>query len=358
MKVTVHDIAAAAQVSVGTVSRALNGDPSVSPANAKRVLDTANSMNYRRLRRRPNRKASGALAGNRIGLILLGMDRALSSLPVVAAAIQGVEKAVAQAGGSLMLLSAPSVEWPQALSRERLDGLILKGALQGDLRQAADNKLADYFATLPCVWILGRPPGFCGDAIGTHDWRIGQMAADYLLAKGHCHVAYLNPKGDHLAFKVRELSFMDRMRSRGGTVVEAVRQPAERVQFPLLPVREENEVHDLVEQLIAASPRPTAVFVPADNIAALVYRSLSGMGMVVGRELSVISCNHESALTSALFPALTTIDVHAEQVGRLAVERLSERLRRKTSEQEVEILVEPNILEGGSVATISRQPKR
>ena len=55
---TIKDIAQAAGISTGAVSRILNNDPtlSVAPETKKRVLDTAERLNYKKTKKRPPAK--------------------------------------------------------------------------------------------------------------------------------------------------------------------------------------------------------------------------------------------------------------------------------------------------------------
>ena len=94
---------------------------------------------------------------------------------------------------------------------------------------------------------------------------------------------------------------------------------------------------------------PTALFCPADSIAALVYRALATRGLLAGRDISVISCHHERSLVASLWPSLATIDVHPERIGQLAVELLARRLSGEFSGGAVQISVSPTYVPGGSI---------
>ena len=101
------------------------------------------------------------------------------------------------------------------------------------------------------------------------------------------------------------------------------------------------------------STRPTALVVPADSIAVQLYGALDQMGLKVGRDLSLLSFNHERPLVMGLKPTLTTIDIRAELIGRRAVEHLLWRIRRPSDEAAVRIMIEPRLVEGESVALLS-----
>ena len=106
-----------------------------------------------------------------------------------------------------------------------------------------------------------------------------------------------------------------------------------------------------MDALIASNPRPTAVFVPGDSVAVMVYRALYVRGLTVGRDLSVISCNNETPLLAGLYPQLTTIDIHAEAIGRRTVDQLAWRMTHR-GQPANDVALEPSIVEGESVARV------
>jgi DNA-binding LacI/PurR family transcriptional regulator len=360
MKVTVHEVARTADVSVGTVSRVLRGDPTVGPEFVERVKQASLKLNYRPLRRRAEGKngsgtAEVSLMGRAIALVTLGLDRSLATLPVVAMSLHGTESAIARAGGSMLFADAPDLDRiPPVLEHERVSGVILKGPLHGEADWSASTVLLDRLRSLPCVWIFGRPVGAWGDSVGVNEFEVGRLAAEDLLSRGHRRVAFLNPKPDHLLFGRRQASFTHHMRLGGAEVMEFLGDHPEQWRLPLRALTNVESVDELVDQLMSTDParRPTAVFTPADSIAALVYRSLAGRGLQVGRDISVISVNDERAIIDGLYPALTTISVRPEVVGRRAVDQLIQRLEGDRSEPPVEVSVEPLLVEGKSVRTI------
>src|SRR5688572_15844819 len=103
MSATIRDVAQAAGVSIGTVSRVINGNAAVSTHSRNRVNSVVRSLKYSSLRRRRPVAGAPGLKDKRIGILFLGMDRSLSSLPVVATALQGVESVLASGGSSASL---------------------------------------------------------------------------------------------------------------------------------------------------------------------------------------------------------------------------------------------------------------
>jgi LacI family transcriptional regulator len=351
MPITVKDVAVSAEVSLGTVSRVLNGDPSVSSDVRQRVRQAVETLGYRRLRSRGRNHVTAPLKGRNIALVMLGMDRSLVELPSVAVAIHGVEAALKELGANLLLVDIPRADQlPSALARNRIDGLLLKGALQGGLLQNGNPALLERLGQIPTVWFLGKPDGAWGDVVQSNDRSVGQMAAQHLWDHGHRQLAFLSPKPGQTTFSQRQAEFEWHACRLGAQVVNVLGQDSD-WQLPLLPVDTVASVDGLVDQLLSLPNRPTGVFVPGDAVSAMVYRAFAKRGLQIGREMSLISCNNEATLLTGLYPNPATIDIHASSIGRRAVDQLIWRLGHWDAPQN-DIGIEPTLIQGESVARV------
>lgn len=350
-EVTIRDVAARAGVSPGTASRALRGHPQISEACIARVKEAAEALSYRPLRDRSGRRRRAPLVGKRIALVMLGIDRTLAGLPAVAEAIHGAEEALAAAGAHPTLINVPDpTAPPRALRRVRFDGILAKAALQGDIADAIGSKFRSVIESNALVWMLGRPLGMKGDAVGPDNVAMGRIAAEALVDKGHTRLAIVNPKADHGMFSLRQQGFTATAAELGATVTSFTSRRNRPRDFPLEPIVDVASVMPLVEALLRERPRPTAVFVPADSIAALLYRALSSCGVKPGEEIAIVSCNNERSLVAGLWPALTTIDAHLRRVGQLAVEQLTRRITGVFDGVAVDINVTPTLIPEASLA--------
>lgn len=352
---TVRDVAKVAEVSVGTVSRVLRGEPNVAEATARRVQDAVDQLNYAPLRRRSNHDPDRPLLRKSIALVLLGMDRSLETLPSVASGIHGTESALAAAGAHVLLADLPRVDHvPQPLFRRQTHGVLAKGALQTSFLDQADPGLIACLRKTPTVWFLGRPHGAdWGDVVQSDDASAGRLAAEHLLALGHRHVAILDPKPSHVTLGQRCASFAWHA-AQGGAKIDHLssdQRQAGAATLPLGSVNNPDVIEGLLGRLLKLRRKPTAVFVPADCIAAMVYRLCARRGLTIGKDLSLISCNNELSLLAGLYPEVTTIDIRAQQIGRQAVEQLIWRLGHPDAPN-VSVSVEPRLVEGMSVAKV------
>lgn len=358
-KPTVIDVAAVAKVAVGTVSRVLNSPGSVGADIRQRVLAAIASTNYKPLRRHRKAAADSAPArrqrGN-FGVLLIGMDDTLTHLPVITEVLHGVELAMAAEGMNLMLANVPSADRiPAFLAKGQVDGLIIKSPLLGDLRTCASPTLVEAINRIPHVWLLGKPGSGEGDICGTDADSGARIATEYLQARGHRRVGYLHPRAGQTRAEGLKRS-LSLHAQRLGLHVTAFENPApENVRWPLPAITSPHDIAPLLGrwEAMPASERPTALVVTADSIAVQLYHALHAKGLRVGHDVSLLSFNHEKPLVMGLNPALTTIDIRAEAIGRRAVEQLLWRIRNKTESTPTKILVEPRLVEGASVATLS-----
>lgn len=359
-KPTVIDVAAAAEVSVGTVSRVLNTPDAVGADIRKRVVEAVARIGYKPLRkRRKGGMVTDGQGGYRrrgnFGLLLLGMDDSLTHLPVITEAIHGVELAMAAEGMNLMLANVPAADRvPVFLAKNQVDGLILKSPLLGDIRLCASPALLEAINRIPHVWLLGKPDSGEGDFCGM-DFDVGaSIGMEYLHARGHRNIGYLHPRLGQTRSEGLKRALSAHAQRLGMKLRYFEKTQSDPIKWPLPAVTRPMEVMPLLDRWAALpeAERPTAIIVSADSIAVQVYAALRQRGMKVGVDLSVLSFNHEKPLVMGLNPPLTTLDVRAEAIGRRAVHQLFWRIRNRDEKIPTKILVEPSLIEGGSVAVI------
>jgi len=360
-KPTVLDVAAVAGVAVGTVSRVLNTPDSVGEDIKQRVIQTVERMGYRPLRRR--RKGglvSDGQGGYRrrgnFGVLLLGMDESLAHLPVITEALHGVELAVAAEGMNLMLANVPQADRiPVFVAKNQVDGLILKSPLLGDLRLCANPALTEAINRLPHVWLLGKPGSGEGDMCGTDLDAGARIGLEYLSARGHRRIGYLHPRLGQTRSEGLKRALTAHAQRLKLSLQLFEKPPGSAVKWPLPAITKPAEVLPLLERW-AAQPRAeraTVMVVGADSIAVQLYAAMRQLGLKVGADLSILSFNHEKPLVLGLTPALTTLDIRAEAIGRRAVHQLFWRIRYPAENIPTNLFIEPTLVEGDSVAVVT-----
>ena len=364
MRVTLKQVACQAELSMSTASRALNGHPSVGPEVVAKVRRIAGELSYQPVRsHRRATAASSLLAGREIAIVSLGLDRSLVAMPVISAGFHGAEDALTQAGAEVQFFHMPDLaQLPRDLRLDRLDGLILTGAMVNQFGEAADTPAIKQLQKLPAIWIFGQPPGAWGDAVVADDFALGVGAAEQLVARGHRQLAFLNHVPDNLLFARREDGFYAAARRLGAEVRSYCQAPPSGWPLPLqAPTSVFDTVQALTDELLASDPRPTAVFTSADSVAALVYCALGVRGLRVGQDISVIGGNNTPGLLAVPYPHLATFDIHARKIGALAVQQLAQLMAERGPQQfnhkpaqgiASQLVVKPTYVPGESVCDL------
>jgi LacI family transcriptional regulator len=355
-RATITEVAKAAGVATGTVSRVFNNHADVHEDIRARVQEAAARLGYVRLRQRKRTRPPGQRGklGN-VGVVCFGMEDTLIHLPVVSEALQGIERSLSANGHSLMFANIPNGDRvPPFLSGDHVNGLILKGPNQGQLPDPAESELLRSIYRFPHVWLMGLPANAKGDHCNFSTLLAGQQVARHLKQKGHRRVAFFNPKPGQVQFEQLKDAFFIASTQQGleYRLLETP-PPAQRI-WPLPAITQMDNVVSLVDawQALPAARRPTALFVPSDRTAVQLYSILHQKGLKVAEDVSIVSCNNEKSLIMNLHPALTSVDVQADLIGHLAVDQLMWRTEHAGIEQDIQVLVTPTLVVRESVAQL------
>jgi DNA-binding LacI/PurR family transcriptional regulator len=355
---TITDVAKAAGVAVGTVSRVFNNHSDVNSGIRAQVWDAARALSYRRIRRRSGKtpEPQNMASSGTIAALFFGMEDALVQLPIVSAAIHGIEEALSLQGRSLMLANIPKGDRvPPFLLGNHVAGLILKGPNQGELPKPEQNPLLQHIQRFPHVWLMGRLPNATGDHCNFDTDSAGRIAAEYLYSCGHRRLGFLNPKPGQSQFEKLKSAFLAhalRLKLDTPALLESAAPTG--AEWPLPAITSETKVNALAASWAAMPPetRPTALFVPADRTSAQLYSALGRLGIRPGIDVSILSCNNERSIIGNLHPTLATIDVHPDVIGARTVDQLLWRMQHAHEPLSMQLLVEPSLVQGESVSAL------
>jgi LacI family transcriptional regulator len=310
--VTVKDVAAHAGVSPATVSRVLAGDYPVTASTRARVHRAVRELDYV-----ANAQAR-ALKGAGTRMVAFVMDDVTG--PSFAYVAKGVEEQ-ATASGRLCLICithgdpARELAVVEAMREQRADAVILVGG--GFLGEAYRERMIHFAHALDKAGsrlvLCGRPP--LGDDVPTtvveYDNEGGAYAmTGYLLSQGHRRIVYLGDvQVNHTTSRDRIKGFTRAYEDYGVAV------------DPTMIVRGDY-THAAgyagTKRLLAAGASFTAIFAATDMVAAGVLMALREAGVRVPEDVSVVGYD-DIPLAVNVVPALTTVRVPTEELGRTAV---------------------------------------
>ncbi|WP_271985639.1 LacI family DNA-binding transcriptional regulator [Pseudoclavibacter terrae] len=292
-------IAAAAGVSVSTVSRALSGVPGVSTAKRAEIRRIARAQGYLAddIGREQNRDARTA---GRITAVIPEPDRW-----VFGSILAGLHDVLTPTGATLTVY--------QGLSGRERAKLFEATALS----RSSDVVVLvpmPHRMPVPDVRRLGVPVVVAGSvvegiaSVGIDDVVVGQQATNSLINGGCTRIVYASST-DHEgtpgnASRRRAEGFESRMQRAG-------LDPSWQVQVPFGPTAGQVAA----EQLLAGERLPDAVFASSDDLASGMLSAFRKAGVRIPQDLSIIGVD-DSPIASLMH--LTTIAQPARQQGHLA----------------------------------------
>lgn len=302
MASTIKDIAQRLNVSVSTVSYALNGGPRHVPERTRRrVLEVAAELQYR-----PNRLAR-ALVGRRsqvLGIVPTIVAPNVAVGPYFVAGLNGVICAAETAGHDVLVYTQHSSfdteEGAHGLADGRSDGIIF-------LAPRLDSPATAFLRRIgfPHVVIDGD------EREGSHTFKVDNLAGmdvavGHLADLGHRRIAHLAGPSNLRDGIERAEGFRRAMEARSLPLDE---------ELIIEAGFEERTGREGALALFQNPMQPTAVVCANDEVAHALLLLAAERGLSVPQELSVVGFD-DSTFANMATPRLTTI---AQPTGRIAV---------------------------------------
>ncbi|HEX8445589.1 MAG TPA: LacI family DNA-binding transcriptional regulator [Sphingomonas sp.] len=312
--ITIADVAAAAGVSIRTVSRVLNDSPKVAAKARERIKQTIDELGFR-----PSSRAR-ALAYGRSSLIGVVQDD--PNAHVIGVLQRGIVDVCAAAGYELVVHPAKFADLDLTHSiedfarRSRIDGLILLPPIS----ESSAIPLALMQMGVPAVGIASvRVPGYPA-ALVSDERAATALMADHLVALGHRRIAIITGPLHFHSAREREQGFRTALAAH---------------DLPLPDHYVRSGDYGFASGLAAAgalldlADPPTAIFASNDIMAAAVIKAAFDRGLPIPGALSVAGFD-DSDIASIISPALTTIRRPLFDMARAATERLIQMIEDRS----------------------------
>jgi LacI family transcriptional regulator len=303
-RVTIRDVAAQAGVSIGTASKALNGQGKLRAETRDRVAAAARELGFS-----PNVLARGLLAGRTYTVGLITTDSfGRFSIPVML----GAEDALGAGQMSVFMCDtrddpAREQQYLRMLLGRHVDGLIVTG------RRIEPRPSIGTGLGMPVVYAMTQSLDTDEPAILPDDYGGGRAAADHLLSAGRRSLGHITGPERFLCSRKRASGFCDAIAASGG-------------QFSAHDVLygEWSEAwgRQAAGILLRSSPDVEAIFCGSDQIARGVSDALRLLGRRVPDDIALIGFDNWDPMVRGADPPLSTIDMCLEDVGRVAAEHL------------------------------------
>jgi LacI family transcriptional regulator len=294
-RTTIHDVAAAAGVSISTASKALNDTGRVSVETRERVKRIAGEAGFR-----PNALARGLLSKRSFTIGLLTNDTyGRFTLPLM----QGISEALVDHGVSVFLCAieddpALGQIHVEAMLEKQVDGIIASG-------KRVDRHLPVDLSKVPVPVVYAFTEG-APDSVTfrSDDAQGARLAVEWLVKSGRHRIVHVTGPEDFFSVRERAGAYRHVI---GGEGLVLYGQWAEAWG------------HEAVRRIWSGQgERPDAVFCGNDQIARGAVDALRERGLRVPEDVSVIGFDNWEIVAAQTRPPLTSVDMELKELGRQA----------------------------------------
>ncbi len=303
-KVTMRDVAAAAGVSIATVSKIMNQQQSFSKAVEDKVRDTIARLGYTQ-----NAAARSMVTGKTttIGLAIMDIGN-----PHHAGFVKGANRMALANGYNLLMVDLEErIDFARQLLAplaRRADGLIVSARLPPDVIK----------------WLseLGKPVVFIGETelagcvcIGCDNREVGTLLANYLVRQGFGEVAYVG-------FDRADWNALRRDSLAGAFAEHGVKVTEFKVPEPSSDAGEQ-----IAAKVLLGSTRFDLVVGCNDFVTIGIMSQARRFGLKIPQDVCFAGFDN-IATSRYVHPALTTVDTLAEATGEVALENILALIQR------------------------------
>ncbi|MET0781116.1 MAG: LacI family DNA-binding transcriptional regulator [Microbacterium sp.] len=304
---TIMDVAAAAGVSVATVSKAVNGRYGVAPETVDRVLSVVADLGYE------SSLIASSMRSRRTGVIgVLVADFE----PFSAEILKGVGQALSDSRYDLLAYSGShgTAEGWERRSLSRLSGTLIDGAIMVTPTVVNVSTDVPLVAIDPHAGPADLPTVEC-DSFGG-----ALQATRHLIELGHSRIGFIAGRTDLRSSIARDAGYRRALVNAGLPVDPALvgsgsyRQDAVRVA---------------ALEMLSRLDRPTAIFAANDISALEIMKVAAELGLDVPQDLSIIGFD-DVPEASAATPALSTVRQPMQTLGAEAARMLLSLMQGET----------------------------
>lgn len=313
---TINDIAKAAKVAPSTVSRVIANSTLISIETKKKVCKIMKEMNYH-----PNMIARSLVKKSTriVGTLIPGTSDKALQLPFFSEILRGITSKANQCGYKILLSNVSNFSEEMDAVNELVNGQIVEGLILMTSR-LNDNSIGELLSMdFPFV-MVGRPESSRENALNWVDndnYEAGYMLTKHFIENGHRDIAFIGVSPEYMVT-------LDRLNGYEKALSDFELPYNEKLivngQFM------ENNGYEMMKVLAERQQKFTGVIGSDDFQAFSVISFLTERGMNVPNDVAVAGFNNVPQ-AEYYVPSLTSIEVHAYNLGEKAFEILFNHLK-------------------------------
>ncbi|NMP30282.1 LacI family transcriptional regulator [Thalassotalea sp. M1531] len=316
MKATINDVAKQAGVSIKTVSRVMNNEPSVRQPTRDKVMAAVEALNYQ-----PNLAARN-LAGTKAYSVAFVYDN--PNAYYVIDMQNGILSACKKQGFELVIHPCDSTkpdiieEITNMVKKSRIAGLVLTPPFSESPEFVEQIKALD--VSIVRIMSGDKAPDNITPCVMVNDHDAAYSITEHLINLGHKDIGFIAGGMEHKSTIERLNGYKDALTSNGIDINEALIKSGE-YSF-------ESGV-DGAKALLSQASKPTAIFSCNDEIAAGALFASRLMGIAIPEQLSIAGFEN-SPFSRQTWPKLTTAHQPNQAIAENAANLLIAHTRKQT----------------------------
>lgn len=303
---TLKDIANEAGVSLATVSRVLNDDPSLSVKEQTklRILEIAEALEYKTSSSKksiqPKKHSHHFMA------IYNYKQEAEVNDPYYLSIRHGIETQCEKLGIKLV----NCYEGELAHSDVKITGILFVGRCSETVRSEAES------ITDNICFIDFSDPNSKYDSVDIDLTKISKEIIDFFINQGFNRIGFIGGQDAPNSSDIREMAFVEYGSLKGVVSLDDIY----RGEFT------SQSGYESAKKMFSNNNFPRALFIASDSIAIGVLRAIHEHGLKIPEDISLISVN-DIPTAKFTFPSLSTVRIHSEMMGIQGVNLLMEKAR-------------------------------
>jgi LacI family transcriptional regulator len=318
MAVTIYDVARKAGVGIGTVSRAINNHPQITPQTKAIVLKAIQELQYQ-----PHALAQG-LARKKTNIIAVIVPFFTGYFFIEV--LRGIQQEISKDKYNMILYSVDQTNktdmfLKKTLQERRVDGVIL-------ISLEISEKFANHFIHSRLPIVLVDSCNNLLDSIMVENEKGAFMATEHLIRLGHTRIGMIDGQLKSSPAQVRLQGYKNALQEHGIRF-----NPSYLVISDFITGEDgfnrEAGYQAMKRFLEMAADRPSAVFISSDIQAAGAIKAIHESGLSIPEDIAIVGFDD---IEMAEYLELTTMRQPMFEMGRLAVQRLIARIAEPDSE--------------------------
>lgn len=313
---TIRDIATKANVSPATVSRVLNGDPTinVTAKTKRRIFEVAEDLAYTKHKRMKNHTR------NRFRVAIFHwytIEQEINDPYFISIRI-GVQRACRDLGIMFDVIYREDRD-SDPFSEHQYDGVVMIGSFTNETQTFINDRFSNV------IYVNSEDNEGKLDSVRVDFRALTRDVLNYLIKNGHRKIAYIGGR-ERISSQPnripdpRELEYIEVMHQN------------KLYYGPYVKVGEysSHSGYEMANALIDANINnpPTSIFCGNDSIALGVSKAIQEKGFQIPKDIAVFGVNDIPTLQYTS-PSLSSVRIHTEFMGEIALKLLNERMKKE-----------------------------